>query len=267
MNGLSNPSPELQTAIQVARQAGAMLRAMLGKVRIHHKGLTDLVTEADQRSEAMIFDHLKAAFPDYGYTGEEGAQADGAGKLHWYVDPLDGTTNYAHSYPFFCVSIGLVKEAEMQLGVVYNPVLDELFYAEIGQGAFLNDRRLQVSGTATLDQALVASGFPYDVWDSKRSNLTQWAAITRRVRSIRCDGSAALDLCHVAAGRLDAYWELHLQTYDMAAGALILREAGGRISKIDGGDFDIHGQQILASNAKLHQEMVDAIKRVPEKVA
>ncbi len=261
IEGIKLLSSELNAAVHAARLAGEALRSMLGNIsEIHYKGPIDLVTEADRRAEALIFDSLHSAFPHYGFMGEEGSQASNPAGVRWIVDPLDGTTNFSHSYPLFCVSIALEAAGEIQVGVVYNPLLDELFTAEKGGGAYLNHRRLGVSSVDRLEQALVASGFPYDVWDTPHSNLPQWAAMVTRVLSPRCDGSAALDLCHLAAGRLDAYWELDLEAWDMAAGALIVSEAGGKLSKIDGSPFDVHGRQMLASNGRLHAAMLDLIR-------
>jgi myo-inositol-1(or 4)-monophosphatase len=187
---------------------------------------------------------------------EESGKRSTQSELCWLVDPLDGTTNYAHCYPFFAVSIGLQWEGRTILGVVYNPILDELFVAEHGKGATLNERPIRVSATDHLNDSLLASGFPYDAWVNERDNGRQWHSLLKHALSLRSDGSAALDLCHVAMGRLDGYWELDLDPWDMAAGALIVQEAGGQVTHTDGGLFSLHGRSVLASNGRLHPAML-----------
>ncbi|NMC80795.1 MAG: inositol monophosphatase [Chloroflexi bacterium] len=244
---------ELTAAVQAARQAGRLLRENFARQhQIMYKGVIDLVTEMDQEAEALITTSLRQSFPDYGFLGEEGSRAEGNGKACWIIDPIDGTTNYAHGYPFFAVSIALEVQGEITVGVVYNPMLDELFTAQKGKGAFLNGEAIRVTSTADIARALLASGFPYDVWTNPINNCRQWEKAIRRTISVRCDGAASIDLAYVAAGRIDGYWELDLEAWDMAAGVLLVQEAGGRVSQCFGEDFSINQRNVLASNGSLH---------------
>ena len=255
-------SHELEAATDAARAAGGLLREQLGKMRqVRHKGPADLVTDLDQRTEDLIASLLREAFPTYGTVGEEGGEQFVSDNPRWLVDPIDGTVNYIRGYPFFSVSIALEREGEVSVGVVYNPILDELFVAEKGKGATLNGQPIQVSATASLDQSVLASGFPYDVWTSEADNSREWRRFLKRALSLRSDGSAALDLCHVAAGRIDGYWELELGPWDMAAGALIAQEAGGSVTQVDGDRFDPYKRNVLASNGRLHAEMLAVLKK------
>ncbi len=248
---------ELVLAIQAARAAGELLGEQFRKPhQIRYKGAANLVTEMDQQAEELIRDLLSRARPDVPILGEEGGGERGGDGLRWVVDPLDGTTNYAHGYPFFAVSIALAQDTEVVVGAVYNPVLDELFAARQGGGATLNGQPIQVSQTETLERSLLASGFPYDAWTSPRDNGAEWRRFLKRVVSLRSDGAAALDLCHVAAGRIDGYWELVLEPWDMAAGALVVMEAGGQVTQVDGSPFRLAGPSVLASNGRLHPAMV-----------
>jgi myo-inositol-1(or 4)-monophosphatase len=227
---------------------------------VQFKGPANLVTEVDLASEEQIVQMLQATFPGYGIQAEEGHDHSAGDRPTWLIDPLDGTTNYAHGYPHFCTSIALQVDGYTQVGVVYQPITDELFVAENGKGAFLNGKPIRVSHVTSLDLALVASGFPYDAWEIDRDNTREWRRLTKTAQSVRCDGSAALNLCYVACGRLDAYWELDLEAWDMAAGALICQEAGGRVSLPDGESFDINRRCILATNGHLHEEMLSMLK-------
>ncbi len=248
---------ELTLAIQAARAAGELLAEQFRKPhQIRYKGAANLVTEMDQQAEELIRDLLTRARPDVPILGEEGGGERGRLPLRWVVDPLDGTTNYAHGYPFFAVSIALAQAGEVVVGVVYNPVLDELFAARRGGGATLNGQPIHVSQTGELGRSLLASGFPYDAWTSPRDNGEEWHRFLKRVVSLRSDGAAALDLCHVAAGRIDGYWELVLEPWDMAAGALIVEEAGGQVTQVDGSPFRLDRPSVLASNRRLHEAMV-----------
>jgi myo-inositol-1(or 4)-monophosphatase len=250
---------ELDLAIAAARAAGTMLRSAFGgRHAAEHKGRIDLVTEYDRRSEALIKDMLLAGLPGSVFLGEEGGgdASTSADAACWIVDPIDGTTNFARGYPLFGVSIGLVGGGTRRLGVVYNPVFDELFTAVRGQGAWLNGTRLRVSDASEIDAALMASGFPYDVGETQVDNSREWRTVTKRALSMRCDGCASLDLSHVAAGRLDAYWELDIEPWDMAAGSLIVEEAGGRVSRVDGSAWRLGDRGILATNGRVHDAMV-----------
>lgn len=255
-------------AVTAAREAGALLRERLARPRdVQFKGIVDLVTDADKASETLIAGRLRAAFPDHRILGEEGARgAEGSpgapfSPFGWLIDPLDGTTNYAHRYPHFAVSIGLEQAGTLILGVVYDPMRDELFVAERGQGATLNGQPLRVSETDELIHALVATGFPYDPAD-RPAALATWNAFVNVTQGTRRDGSAALNLCYVAAGRLDGFWEHPLQPWDMAAGALLVAEAGGRVTAYAGAPFDPYGSDIIASNGRLHAAMRNVIEGV-----
>jgi myo-inositol-1(or 4)-monophosphatase len=255
-------SHELEAATDAARAAGELLCEELGNMRqVRHKGPADLVTDLDQRTEDLIASLLREAFPTYGLVGEEGGEQFVSDNPRWLVDPIDGTVNYIRGYPFFSVSIALERGGEIWVGVVYNPMLDELFVAEKGKGASLNGQPIQVSATASLDQSVLASGFPYDVWTSKTDNSREWRRFLKRALSLRSDGSAALDLCHVAAGRIDGYWELELGPWDMAAGALIVQEAGGSVTQVNGDHFYPYKRNVLASNGRLHAEMLAVLKK------
>lgn len=254
-------------AVRAAQEAGALLRSRLGQPRdVEFKGIVDLVTDADRASETLIANQIRAAFPDHRIIGEEGAR--GAGEqaggerppYGWLIDPLDGTTNFAHAYPHFAVSIALERNGVLQVGVVYDPMRDELFVAERGQGATLNERPLRVSTTDRLIRALIATGFPYDL-DQRGEAMATWEGFLNTAQGTRRDGSAALNLCYVAAGRLDGFWERPLNAWDMGAGALMVMEAGGRVTGYNGGPFDPYGREIIASNGHLHQAMRQVIGR------
>jgi myo-inositol-1(or 4)-monophosphatase len=254
-------STELETAVLAARLAGELLRQNRGRIgQVRHKSPMEIVTDIDLQAEALIAERLQAAFPDFSFLGEEGTGGNTNRASYWIVDPIDGTTNFARGYPAFAVSIALEVSKEIVLGVVYNPILDELFVAEKGKGATLNGNHLQVSGVQDLNRAVVASGFPYDAWTSAADNLDGWGKLVKRAFSMRSDGVAALDLCHVAAGRLDAYWEIDLAPWDMAAGALIVHEAGGKITTVSGEPFNAYLRNILATNGRLHPEMLNLLR-------
>jgi myo-inositol-1(or 4)-monophosphatase len=253
----------LSVAQHAAVTAGALLREHLGGARvISYKGAIDLVTEMDHRSERTIVEIISAAFPDHGILAEEGASRESSTDHLWIIDPLDGTTNYAHGYPNFAVSIGLEQQGELAVGVVYDPLRDELFTAERGRGAFLNSRPLRVSKNDSLIRSLLATGFPYDRAESEQNNLNFFNAMIMACQEIRRSGSAALDLCSVAAGRLDGYWELKLHPWDVAAGSLIVREAGGAVTDLSGIRFGIRDKEIVASNGIIHAQMIDLLNKV-----
>jgi myo-inositol-1(or 4)-monophosphatase len=248
-------------AQQTTRMAGKLLLEQVGQEQqVEHKGAVDLVTAADRRSEHAIVAAIRAAHPDHAILTEEGTSRDEGGALRWIVDPLDGTTNYAHGYPCFSVSIALEQEGRVVLGVVYDPVRDELFAARRGHGARLNGVRLSVSRTERLDDSLLATGFPYDIRTSPENNLAPFARFALRTQGVRRDGSAALDLCSVAAGRFDGFWEMKLAPWDVAAGSLIVAEASGRVSDYDGGPFTIAGRRMIASNGRIHEQMIAVLK-------
>lgn len=256
----------LDAARRCAREAGALQRQMLADrahrpLSIYRKGPIDLVTEADRQSEALIVRALLEAFPDHHIVGEEGgsmgASFEGA-EYRWYIDPVDGTTNYAHGFGHWAVSLGLAGvDGWPVLGVVYDPSRDDLFHAVRGRGAFVNDQALRVSAVADLSGALVGSGFPYDVWTNPDNNTREWAAAAQRAQSLRCTGSAALDLAYVAAGRLDAYWERGLKLWDYMAAGLMVTEAGGKLSDFRGATDELYkGGRVVASNGLLHDALL-----------
>ncbi|MGA8531654.1 MAG: inositol monophosphatase family protein [Acidobacteriaceae bacterium] len=251
-------------AAVIAQEAGALLRRYLERgVAAEYKGDVDLVTEADRASERLITERLTAAFPNHGIYGEEGVRQRVESEFRWYVDPLDGTTNFAHGFPVFCVSLGLEHRPPHRLpdsdgvlvaGVIYDPTRDDLFVAEKDQGAWLNGRRIHVSETTHLAEALLATGFP----SRKRHvspNIHFYQEFTLRSHGVRRAGSAALDLAYTACGRLDGFWEFHLNPWDTAAGALLVMEAGGTMSRFDGGPFRLDSGEVLATNGLLHGEL------------
>jgi myo-inositol-1(or 4)-monophosphatase len=247
----------LTCAIETAREAGALLLHRVGlPLETREKGSRDLVTASDRASEALIVARLRAAFPNAAILGEEGGTTAGTSDERWIVDPLDGTTNYAHGYPFYCVSIAYEKAGVLIAAAIYAPALDEMFAAGRDAGATLGGRPASVTGTAALDEALVCTGFkPADY----ERNGDYFARLSRRAQGVRRDGSAALDLAFVAAGRFDAFWEFDLAPWDVAAGTLIVREAGGTVTAIDGGEFSIANGSILASNGSVHASMLAAL--------
>ncbi len=248
----------------IAREAGALLRGYNEKgVAAEYKGDVDIVTEADRASESLIKQRLAAAFPEHGIYGEEGTRERLAGEYRWYVDPLDGTTNFAHGFPVFCVVLGLERRApgladeedgEMVAGVIYDPLRDECFEAERGKGAWLNGRRIHVSRTKMLQEALTATGFP----SQKRHespNVHFYHEVSLRSHGVRRAGSAALDLAYVAAGRLDGYWEFKLNPWDTSAGYLLVEEAGGTVTHFDGSKFTLDSREVLATNGLIFEAM------------
>jgi myo-inositol-1(or 4)-monophosphatase len=252
---------ELKTATKAAIAAGKMLREGFAKPHQENfKAAYNIVTEMDLGAESLLSEMLREGFPDYGFLGEESHQSDELAKdAVWIVDPLDGTTNYARGYPLFAVSIALKKKDKVTVGVVYNPLRDELFAAEDGCGATLNAQPIRVTQTTELGMALLSTGFPYDASTKKTRNCEEIERFIRRTLSLRCDGSAALDLCHVATGRLDGYWESGLDMWDIAAGALIVKEAGGLVSLTSGDPFSLIPGNILASNGHLHAKMLEIL--------
>lgn len=251
-----------RTALEAAQAAGAILleHARRG-FRIEHKDTVNLVTDADRRAEQAIVDRISKDHPGHRVLAEEGGMRAGQDSpFKWVIDPLDGTTNFAHGFPAYCVSIGLEYQGRPLLGVVLDPTRDELFVSEAGGGAFLNGIPLQVSSTPLLNGALLVTGFAYDIRESEQNNLNHFGRFALRAQGIRRTGTAALDLCYVAAGRFDGFWELKLHPWDTAAGALMVVEAGGKVTDFSGGPFSIYGQEIVASNGQVHDEMVKVLE-------
>lgn len=245
---------------EAALKAGQMLKDNIDRSsEIFYKGTVDLVTNFDTQAQRMIFDHLSSRFPDHDYLAEEGLSQNKGAEFRWIIDPLDGTTNYAHSFPVFTVSIALENKGEVILGLVYDPMREEMFSAVKGEGALLNKKGIKVSNVDDLDKSLLATGFPYDIRTSEVNNIAHFNNFLTRAQGIRRCGSAAMDLCYVACGRFDGFWELKLSPWDMAAGALIVREAGGQISDFRNEEFSIFGSEILASNGLIHHKMVNVL--------
>ncbi len=247
-------------AVELARKSGALLKGKFTKThKIHYKGKINLVTEADKMSEDLIIEEINRKFPNHGILSEESPAIAGAGKLRWIIDPLDGTTNYAHGYPVFCVSIALEKDGKVILGVVYDPMRDEMFVAQHGKGAKLNGKKISVSPLKNISRSLLATGFPYDIRESKENNLDYFKAMAVNVQAIRRAGAAALDLAYLAAGRFDGFWELKLKPWDTAAGCFLVTEAGGVISDIAGSKWNLQSPSLLASNGLIHKQMIKVL--------
>jgi myo-inositol-1(or 4)-monophosphatase len=246
----------LATATEIAREAGALLNSLFDRPHeISYKRPMDIVTEADRRSEALITSRLRRAFPDHDIVAEEGGGHKSNSEYCWYVDPLDGTTNFAHKFPVFCVSLGLAYCNEVIAGVIFNPIHGEFYTAERGAGAFVNGKRLAVSKIENLADGLVATGFPPYLQDHEL-NIQYYSRFTQLCHGVRRAGSAALDLCSVAAGQFEGFWELKLNPWDKAAGVLIVTEAGGHVSDLTGGPFKLLENEIFASNGLVHDEML-----------
>ncbi len=250
-----------ETAIAAAEAGARILTEKFGTtLRVEHKGAVDLVTEADRAAETAIVDLIRQRYPNHDILAEEGDYGSRSGRHRWIIDPLDGTTNYAHGFPWFAVSIGLEVDGEVRLGVVFNPSMNELFVAEKGEGATLNGRPISVSKVARLDQALLATGFPYDRKESAANNYDNFVNFQQAAQACRRPGVASLDLACIAAGRFDGYWEMKLKPWDVAAGTLLVEEAGGVLSDFAGNRFDIHGRECLASNGLVHRQMLDILR-------
>ncbi len=258
-------NPFLEVAVDVAREAGGILLAEFDRpVKISYKGEVDLVTQADRRSEQAIVSRLREHFPDHAIVAEEGGGAETASVYRWHVDPLDGTTNFAHGYPCFAVSIGLEKDGEMLIGAIYQPVSKELFTASRGEGAYLNQEKIHVSRIEKLATSLLGTGFP-SVKRTKSPNIHYYWDFTLRSHGVRRDGSAALDLAAVACGRFDGFWEFGLHSWDTAAGVLLVREAGGIVTRFDGQPYQLGDPELLASNGHIHEEMREVASRIAER--
>jgi myo-inositol-1(or 4)-monophosphatase len=255
--------PELETSIEIAREAGALLMDYFGRVSFELKGEFDLVTEADRVSERLVVERLRAHFPTHSIVAEEGGGTEQSSDYRWYVDPVDGTTNFAHGFPVFNVTLALEKAGELVAGVIFDPTRQELFAAEKGGGAFLNGQRIRVSNVNRLEDSLVATGFP----SRKRHrniNVYFYYELAMLTHGVRRAGSAALDLAYVACGRLDAFWEFGLHPWDMAAGILMIQEAGGVCSDMRGAPVHLENPHLLTDNGSIHQEMVDLFGEVFE---
>jgi myo-inositol-1(or 4)-monophosphatase len=254
----------LNFAIQVARDAGNLLVQRLGSAQISNKGDIDLVTEADIAAEELIIERIRSHYPLHGILAEESGEAVQQGpsrsEWKWIVDPLDGTTNYAHGYPCFCVSIAVEHAGALEIGVVYDPMRDEMFAAERGQGATLNERRIRVSSVEELNRAMMCTGFPYDV-RTRPDFARDFANFTLHAQAVRRDGSAALDLAYIACGRFDGFWEDGLNPWDIAAGAILISEAGGRITNYENEPLDIYTKKVVASNGLVHEAMLRLLRR------
>lgn len=254
----------VEKAGEIAREAGALLRGFYERgVTTEYKGDVDLVTEADRASERLIRERLQTAFPAHGIYGEEGTREGLDAEYRWYVDPLDGTTNFAHGFPVFCVVLGCERrppgleakaDGEMVAGVIYDPLRDEMFLTEKGRGAWLNGRRISVSKTRLLQESLTATGFPSHK-RHRSPNVHLYQEMTLRSHGVRRAGSAGLDLAYVACGRLDGFWEFNLNPWDTSAGVLLVREAGGRVTHFDGGTFTLDSRETLATNGKISGEV------------
>jgi myo-inositol-1(or 4)-monophosphatase len=247
-------------AIRTAILAGRFIKSSVGKVaEISHKGRDNIVTDVDKKAEAMIIKDILAAFPGHSILSEESEPRSGLAPYTWIIDPLDGTTNFAHAFPFFCVSIALEKSGRVVLGVVYDPIREELFFAEKGRGAYLNGKKIHVSKVKKLIDSFLATGFSYGI-KRKDRNISYFRELLTRTQAIRRAGSAALDLCYVACGRFDGFWEMDLHPWDSAAGMLIVEEAGGKVTRFDRSPYSPYDKNILATNGHIHNKMSSFLK-------
>jgi myo-inositol-1(or 4)-monophosphatase len=253
----------IKVGTEAAAEAGRLLVDKLhGGFAVERKGTINLVTDVDLAAEELIVSRIRKAFPEHSILAEERHNSAQHGDIRWIIDPLDGTTNYAHGYPVFSVSIGLEIAGVVEWGAVLDPVRNELYTALRGLGSRCNGEFIRVSGVSSLSESLLATGFPYDIRTSGQNNLDNFCAFARNSHGVRRSGSAALDLCNVAAGRLDGFWELKLNPWDCAAGYLMVREAGGTVTNFRGRDGSIYEGEVVASNGRIHQEMIDLLKNV-----
>src|SRR5271170_4016260 len=259
----SHPSLDLISPMQaMAREAGALLMEYFRQhVKIEYKGDVDLVTVADRKSEALILERIRKQFPTHDVIGEEGTRIETGSDYKWYVDPLDGTTNFAHGYPVFCVSLAVAHRGQRVAGVIYDPTRDEMFVAELGSGARLNDKAIHVSATPNLGECLVGTGFPSHK-RHRNPNIYFYHQLTLRTHGVRRAGSAALDLCNVASGRYDGFWEFNLNPWDTAAGVLMVEEAGGKVTDFSGDAFQIASHETLATNARVHDALLHEFREI-----
>ena len=259
---MNNMERMKKVAIKAAFEAGKHAIKRVGRLKeISQKsGRTDLVTDVDKKCEGIIVEIIKKEFPSHSILAEEGGEYGQKAEYQWIIDPLDGTTNYAHTFPVFCFSIALMIKEEVKLGVVYDPTRDELFTAEGGKGTFLNKKRIKVSNTKELGYSLLATGFAYNI-EGKLQNLDYFTKMIKSAQAVRRLGSAALDLCYVACGRLDGFWELGLKPWDTAAGQILVKEAGGKLTTIDGEAFNIYSKNVVATNECIHKEMLSTLNK------
>lgn len=250
----------LRFIIECVSESGKIQKKYFGKtVKIEHKGDINLVTNVDLECQEKIISMIRSHFPDDDILSEEDKSSLSSKKRRWIVDPLDGTTNYAHGYPFFCTSIAFEENGELVAGAIYNPIFGELFYAKKGYGSYLNGEKIRVSKISDLKVSLLSTGFPYDLVTSKRNNIDNFLKFIFRAQAIRRDGSAALNLSYVAAGRFDGFWELKLNPWDVAAGTLLVLEAGGCVTDFAGNPINIYKDEIVASNGLIHEEMINIL--------
>ncbi len=250
-----------KVAEEMAREAGEYAIKHIDKVaQVSHKGgYNNLVTDVDKKCESVIINRINKEFPSHSILAEESGDHASKSSVKWFVDPLDGTTNYAHAFPVFCTSIGVAFDSIVKVGIVYDPSRDELFAAEDGKGAFLNGKRISVSGIKTVNDSLMATGFAYDL-KGKVANIDAFKVMLENAQAVRRAGSAAIDLCYVACGRFDGFWELGLNPWDTAAGQLIVKESGGVVTTIENGPFDVYKKDILATNGKIHEQILRLMK-------
>jgi myo-inositol-1(or 4)-monophosphatase len=262
---MSSTNPFLEVAIEAAHEAGGILTTEFARpVDISYKGEVDIVTQADRRSEQAIVTLLRTRFPKHAIVAEEGGGSESDSPFRWHVDPLDGTTNFAHGYPCFAVSIGLEEAGELIAGVIYQPISGELFTAVKGGGAYLNQKKIHVSAIEKLATSLLCTGFP-SVKRSQNPNIHYYWDFTLRSHGVRRDGSAAMDLASVACGRFEGFWEFGLHSWDTAAGVLLVREAGGSVTRFDGQPYQLGDRELLASNGCVHSEMIHIAADIAER--
>lgn len=251
----------LEFAVECARESGRIQAEYFQKkIGIHHKGDINIVTDVDLACQTAIIDLIEKHYPGDYIIAEEKQNVFEGNHNKWIVDPLDGTTNYAHGYPFFCTSIAYEVMGEVVVGVVYNPIFNELFTARKGDGVYLNGKRVAVSVIGDMKQALLSTGFPYDLPTSARNNISQFVKFLYNAQAVRRDGSAALNLAYVACGRFDGHWEMKLNPWDMAAGVLMVTEAGGLVTDFHGLPFSIYGDELVASNGLIHRRLIEILK-------
>ena len=251
-----------KVAIDTALKAGDYIRKNIGKAKdVRYKGEINIVTDIDKKAENIIVNTIRKAYPSHNFLAEEETYTKRNLDFTWIIDPLDGTTNFLHGYPVFCVSIALEYKGKFLIGVVYDPTRNELFYAEKGKGAFLNKKKIHTSGVNNIKKALLSTGFAYDVKRTLNNNINNFAKFIKASQAVRRAGSAAIDLCYVACGRFDGFWELGLHPWDSAAASLIIEEAGGKVTQFDGSKYSIYDKEILASNSKIHSQMLKILSK------